>query len=824
MAEGTNLGQAYVQVMPSAEGISGKLSEMFGAEGASAGDSFGNKFGSVMSKVGMATAVGAAVLIAKKVADVVNEAVGQYADYEQLTGGVEKLFGDSSNIVMRYAENAYKTAGISANDYMNQITSFSASLISSLDGDTTKAAEIGNRAIEDMADNANTFGTDIQSIQNAYQGFAKQNYTMLDNLKLGYGGTKTEMERLLRDAEKLNASFHASRDANDELTLSFSDIVEAIHIVQDDMNITGTTAREAADTISGSAASADASWANMMTTLADKNGNTKEAVEEWVNAVATSTEKKMEAVATVLSNLPAAIGTFVAVAAEKLNDMWVSTTDWGAALVTSKNLLKDHEDLLKSSNEILQEGLTPLNEAQAYWSAFKGLIDENGVIAEDHMAQADYLVQQINGQLGTQYSTQELINELLGGESTTLDEILAKKEAEIRLEASRQLMAEARAELDEMHAAYADNEEEIKQLQGLIETTQEGTSAYYYLAQQIGDLQQKQDELTHGMEVDTVILSQCWDNEAFAAEGAYEKISNYDKETIASADSVTQGIIDSLSQQMECERQYIADLEAMRTESNSNIINGEIAAHETIIKNKSDQKEAELAVLAEKNAQKQTAEAESNAIIEGEAHRFSDRYRATINEGMGNAAADFAVHKKGMEDSAGELYDNATGKVNDIVRDAKGAMNFDWRFPDLKVPTLTTSGGFSLNPLSVPTFGISWYAKAMDEAQVLNGATIFGSADGKLLGGGEVGSEVISGEEHLVELINDSVASVLGPMVPVLAQISELLNAYLPEAAEKSGTQIVLDDGTLVGKLMPTIDQKMASMQSIRERGGTCWA
>lgn len=186
--------------------------------------------------------------------------VNSYADYEQLVGGVDTLFKESSKKVQEYANNAYMTAGLSANQYMETVTSFSASLLQSLNGDTAKAAEVADKAITDMSDNANKMGTSMESIQNAYQGFAKQNYTMLDNLKLGYGGTKEEMERLLADAEKLSGQkFDLS---------SYADIVEAIHVVQTEMGITGTTAKEAATTIQGSIASMKGAWQNLLTGIA----------------------------------------------------------------------------------------------------------------------------------------------------------------------------------------------------------------------------------------------------------------------------------------------------------------------------------------------------------------------------------------------------------------------------------------------------------------------------------------------------------------------------------------------------------------------------
>ena len=176
-------------------------------------------------------------------------AVGAYSNYEQLTGGVETLFKSSSNTVMNYANQAYKTAGMSANKYMETVTSFSASLLQGLGGDTEKAAKYANKAVVAMSDNANKMGTSMELIQYAYQGFAKQNYTMLDNLKLGYGGTASEMARLVNDSGVMGKSFKATAKNINEV--SFDKIIEAISVTQDKLGITGTTAKEASTTIEG---------------------------------------------------------------------------------------------------------------------------------------------------------------------------------------------------------------------------------------------------------------------------------------------------------------------------------------------------------------------------------------------------------------------------------------------------------------------------------------------------------------------------------------------------------------------------------------------
>ena len=265
-----------------------------------ASEKMGKFFGSVAKTVGKASlaAIGAA---ATGIAALTKSAVENYAQYEQLVGGVETLFKDSSAKVLEYANNAYKTAGLSANDYMETVTSFSASLLQSLGGDTEKAAEIGNMAVIDMSDNANKMGSSMESIQNAYAGFAKQNYTMLDNLKLGYGGTKEEMQRLIDDANALNA---AQGNMTKYSIDSYADIVSAIHDVQTEMGITGTTALEASTTIQGSLASTKAAWENWLTGTG--------SVDALVGTVVNSAGLLAKAIGDILPSLTTGISQLVA--------------------------------------------------------------------------------------------------------------------------------------------------------------------------------------------------------------------------------------------------------------------------------------------------------------------------------------------------------------------------------------------------------------------------------------------------------------------------------------------------------------------------------
>ena len=274
--DGKNLSASLANEQKEVEKQTSKIGSAFqkvGGVAKTAGKAIGASF-----LAGTAIAAGAVVSLGKT-------ALSSFADYEQLTGGVETLFKDSADVIMGYSENAYKTAGLSANEYMEQATSFSARLIQGLGGDTAKAAEYANQAIVDMSDNANKMGTDISMIQSAYQGFAKQNYTMLDNLKLGYGGTAGEMARLINDSGVLGDTIKIT--ASDVNNISFDTMISAIHKVQENLGITGTTAKEAASTISGSVNSMKKSWHNLMTGVANDDVDFGKLVDNFVESLTT---------------------------------------------------------------------------------------------------------------------------------------------------------------------------------------------------------------------------------------------------------------------------------------------------------------------------------------------------------------------------------------------------------------------------------------------------------------------------------------------------------------------------------------------------------
>lgn len=301
MPNNNTVASAYVQIVPSAQGIKGSITSALGGEA----DSAGSKLGSMLS-TGIKAAVAAGVA---GLGAIVGGALTEGSALQQSIGGVETLFGDSASRVISAAENAYRTAGVSANSYMEQVTSFSATLLQGLGGDTEAAAGYADKAIVQMADNANKMGTSMESIQYAYQGFAKDNYTMLDNLKLGYGGTQSEMARLINDSGVLGDSVKVTAETVKDVP--FNSIIDAIQVIQDNLGITGTTAKEAATTLTGSFASVKAALSNVLAGLA-LGQDLGPALNGLASTLATFlTGNLIPAIYNILSALPSALVTFI---------------------------------------------------------------------------------------------------------------------------------------------------------------------------------------------------------------------------------------------------------------------------------------------------------------------------------------------------------------------------------------------------------------------------------------------------------------------------------------------------------------------------------
>lgn len=340
----TELAKAYVQIVPSAKGIKGSISQALGGEagnaGKSAGETFSGKLVSTIKTVIAAAGIGTALV----------KTITEGAALEQSIGGIETLFKDSAERVKQAAAEAYRTAGMSANEYMELATSFSASLLQSTAGDTAKAADIADMAMQDMSDNANKMGSSMEDIKNAYQGFAKQNYTMLDNLKLGYGGTQEEMKRLLADAQEITG---VKYDIS-----NLSDVYSAIHVIQGELDITGTTAKEAATTLSGSLASMKAAFKNVLgqLTLGQDVGPALSALAETVTTFLVG--NLLPAVWNILSALPGALVTFFKAAAPQLSSALMQFLPQIATQITT-----GVPQMLASANQLISSFLSGFTAA-----------------------------------------------------------------------------------------------------------------------------------------------------------------------------------------------------------------------------------------------------------------------------------------------------------------------------------------------------------------------------------------------------------------------------------------------------------------------------
>lgn len=346
----TDLGKAYVQIVPSAKNISGSITKVLSGESISAGEKSGNTIGQKLISNIKKIVVGAGI------GTFITQSISEGAKLEQSLGGIETMFKDSAETMKGYANDAWRTVGISANDYMEQVTSFSASLLQGLGGDTAQASTIANQAMIDMSDNANKFGTDMQSIQNAYQGFAKQNYTMLDNLKLGYGGTKTEMQRLIKDAANMKDVQEELGITVDATDMSFANIAKAISVVQKNMGVAGTTAQEAMTTVSGSLNAMKASYQNLLSSLA-LGENVGESLQALISTSVTYGKNVLGMVGNIARELPAVVS---------------SLLDQVINLITSK------------ASDMFRQGMVFINSAvSGIVASLPNLIDSASVIGEE---------------------------------------------------------------------------------------------------------------------------------------------------------------------------------------------------------------------------------------------------------------------------------------------------------------------------------------------------------------------------------------------------------------------------------------------------------
>lgn len=648
--------------------------------------------------------------LAEKITDVTKSAVSHYAEYEQLVGGVETLFKDSSGKLIGYAEKAYKTAGMSSNQYMDTATSFAASLIQGLGGDTAKAVELTNLAITDMSDNANKMGTDIGSIQDAYQGFAKQNYTMLDNLKLGYGGTQSEMIRLINDSGVLGEKI----ESLDNVT--FDQMIEAIHKIQDNLGITGTTALEAGTTISGSWSSVQALFENILTKVGSKLAPTVmgflQQLSNWMETVDWD-----------------AFATSVGDALQRVFD-WIQkidfTTFFEKGMDGVENFLEKLGGLIEDVPKIIQtfKDWSPLIAGVAAgFVTLKAAMAISSLISAITTAWTAYKAANEGATIA-----QWLFNAALNANPIVLivTLVVGLVAALITLWNTNDGFREAvTAAWDSIKSVWESVKEAFSNLAESIGEKIESIKNFF------GNLKDAASEKFSAMK-----------------EVVSEKFSQI-KGTMG---TIMQAAKDTVSEKLQNMKTAYAEhgggingIAAAAMEG----VKGYYSAGYTFIDNLTGGK---LSAVADKFKSKmsEAKQAVLNKISE---------IKNAFSSGLGNAYSTVTNILGNIKNKFSSILEGAKNIVSNAINRIKSFFNFSWSLPKLKLPHISISGSFSLTPPSVPHFGIEWYKKAMDDGMIMNQPTIFGynAKSNQFLAGGEAGSETVVGTQSLMDMINSAV-------------------------------------------------------------------
>lgn len=696
--------------------------------------------------------------LAEKMADVTKSAVGHYAEYEQLVDGVETLFKDSSGKLIDYAEKAYKTAGMSSNQYMDTATSFAASLIQGLGGDTAKAVELTNLAITDMSDNANKMGTDICSIQDAYQGFAKQNYTMLDNLKLGYGGTQSEMIRLINDSGVLGEKI----ESLDNVT--FDQMIEAIHKIQDNLGITGTTALEAGTTISGSWSSVQALFENILTKVGSKLA-------------------------------PTVMGFL-----QQLSD-WMETIDWDAFATSVGDALQRVFDWIQKIDftTFFEKGMDGVTEFIEGLGDFATKAIE---VIGDIQSFIDILITLSPIILGVVTTLGSLavafkIGEIIDSVKTAMTGLFAAMSAN-PIVAVIAIIAGLVVALVTLWNTNEDFRNAVTAIWDSIKNVWESVKeAFANFVAAIGEKIEAVKEFFGNLK-DAA-------SEKFSAmkEVVSDKFLQI-KETMG---TTMQAAKDTVSEKLQnMKNAYfehgggIKGIAAAAMEG----VKGYYSAGYTFIDNLTGGK---LSAVANKFKSKmsEAKQAVSNKISE---------IKNSFSNGLGNAYSTVTNILGNIKNKFSNIMDSAKNIVSNAINRIKSFFNFSWSLPHLKLPHISISGSFSLTPPSVPHFGIDWYKKAMDDGMIMNQPTIFGynAKSNQFLAGGEAGSETVVGTQSLMDMIRVAVNEENASLLEKLDRILTILESYMPFIPQLANLKLVTDTGVLAGELAPAMDEELGKI------------
>ena len=842
----------------------------------------GKAIGTFAKVTGAAVAAGAA-----GVAALATQSVNAYADYQQLAGGVEKLFGNggkslreyanatgktinevagewrrlerAQNLVLQNAENAYVSAGMSANEYIENVTGISAALVNSYGGDTQKAAEQADKAMRAISDNFNTFGGDISSVQAAYQGFAKQNYTMLDNLKLGYGGTKTEMERLIKDANQYREELGLTGDLTIE---KYGDVVEAIDLIQQKQGIAGTTAKEAATTISGSLNMTKAAWKNLVRAFSDKDADLSKYFDNLVTSAETAFNNILPVAEQAIKGIGQMVTDLAPVIGEKLpgiiSSVLPNLVKSGASLVTS--VLTGFATAAPAIVEAIPEVVKGIKDGfVASWPALKEaggkMLD---MVGEGLKAAGPALLKlggQIMEKLGPVFSNawtsiKNTAEKYLPGITSLMSQTWSMISSGAKKAWSgittffgdtwstiRSVFGEHSGQLSEgMSNIWAGISERWQSaLDGLTSFWDTWGETITTAASSVWET------LSAGFEAGLTILSDVFSifSAAFAGDwsATWEGIKQLGADIWTSIGDSLSSVWDGISQTAQAAWtgvigpflsqtwQGLKDKAKGAFDKVAGVVSTTWDTIKGGVSTAWDGIKGEVSAAWEKV--KSGAAWES---ISAKATEAWDSFKGTVTgawEGIGSevstawetlkgAVSWASISEKGTEawnalkGTVSGAFTSIQAEIEQAWNTVKGALNF--QLPDFvlgllpKLPKISITGSFSLFPPSVPT--ISWNAKAMKNPYMFSDMTLFGA--------GEAGDEVLYGKAALMTDIRAGVASETDGLTQNLTEILEELRAYLPELARRP---VVLDSGALVGGIGFDMDRQLGSYSDMGGRG-----